>query len=62
MASSFSNLCDNLSEGNQKNNCKYGHGNKNMKNGELNTKIVSVILNKNWLKMDFLDTSVHVVT
>ena len=45
MASSLSNLVDNLAERIQKTKCKYGHDNKNVKHTELNKMIVGAILN-----------------
>ena len=45
MASSLLNLVNNLSEGVHKIKCKYGHDNKKIQNLELNTKIVSVVMN-----------------
>ena len=45
IASSLSNLVDNLAKGTHKVKCKYGHDDKNMKLVELNTKIASVALN-----------------
>ena len=54
MPSSLSNLVHNLAEGTDKIKCKCGHKSvriKIMKLLELNTKIVSVALNKQTLKM-----------
>lgn len=51
MASSLSNSIDNLAEGFNKIKCKYGYGDKNVKNTELNTKIGNAILNMQMLKM-----------
>ena len=44
MASSLSNVVDDLAEGTHKINRKDGHNNKNVKRVELNTKIVSTVL------------------
>ena len=51
MASSLLNLVDILAGGIHKTKCKYKHNKKNLKNGELNTEIVSAILNTKTLKM-----------
>ena len=51
MASSLSNSIDNLAEGIHKIKCKYGYGDKNVKNTQLNTKIGNAILNMQTLKM-----------
>ena len=51
VASSLSNSIDNLAEGIHKIKCKYGYGDKNVKNTELNTKIGNAILNMQMLKM-----------
>ena len=45
MVSSLLNLVNNLAEGVHKIKCKYGHDNKKIQNLELNTKIVSVVMN-----------------
>ena len=47
MANSLTNLADNLAEGVHKIKCKYRHA----KPVELNTKIASVVLNTQALKM-----------
>ena len=52
IASSLSNLVDNLVEGIHKTKSKHGHDNKkNVKRVEFNTKIVNAILNTQTLKM-----------
>ena len=51
MASSLSNLFNNLAEGIYKIKCKFGHDDKNVKFVELNTKIVSAALHIRTLKM-----------
>ena len=52
MEGSLSNLVDNLAEGIHKIKYKHGHDNKkNVNYVELNTKIVSVVLNTQTLKM-----------
>ena len=51
MASSLSNLINNLSEEIHKINCKYGHDDKNVKLVELNASVVAVFLNTQILKM-----------
>ena len=51
MASSLSNLVDNLGEGIYKIKCKSRHGNENVKFAELNTKIVSAFLYTQTLNM-----------
>ena len=58
MASSLLNLVDILAGGIHKTKCKYKHNKKNLKNGELNTEIVSAILNTKTLKMIYWCTSV----
>ena len=51
MASSLSNLVDNLSEGIHKIKSKYQHGNRKWKkNAELNTKISRAMLKHKYLK------------
>ena len=50
MASSLSNLVNNLSEGIHRIKCKFGHI-KNVKNMELNISIATVFLNTQILKM-----------
>ena len=54
MASSLSNLIDNLDEGIHKNKRKYAHGNKNYKTYEINTRIVSVVLKYTNTKNDLV--------
>ena len=51
MASSLSNLVNNLAEVIHKSKCKNGHDKKNMKRVGLNTKIMSVFLNMQTLKI-----------
>ena len=52
MASSLSNLINNLSKGIQKVKCKYGHDEKtNVKLAELNINIAPSFLNTQTLKM-----------
>ena len=51
MASSLSNLVDNLAEGIHKVKCKYEHDDIKFEIVEFNTKIVSTILNTQTLKM-----------
>ena len=51
MASSLSNLVNNLSKGIHKIKCKYGHDNKNGKLVELNISIGTVSWNTQVLKM-----------
>ena len=51
MASSLSNLVDNLAEGIHKVKCKINMKIKNMKRLKLNTKIVSVTSNTQTVKM-----------
>ena len=51
MASSLSNLCNNLSEGIHRVKCKYGHDDKKGKLVELDVSIVTAFLNKQILKM-----------
>ena len=51
MASSLSNLVNNLAEVIPKIKCKYEHNDKNVKLAGLNTKIVSAFLNKQILKI-----------
>ena len=51
MASSLSNLVENLAEGIHNIKCKHGHVNKNVNGKELNPKIVGVFLNTLTLKM-----------
>ena len=51
MASSLSNLVNNLSEDIHKVKCKYGHDNKNLRFAELNISIATVFLNTKTLKM-----------
>ena len=51
MASSLSNLLDNLAKGIHKIKCKYRNDEKNVKLAELNTKIAIVVLNTQALKM-----------
>ena len=58
MASLLLNLVDILAGGIHKTKCKYKHNKKNLKNGELNTEIVSAILNTKTLKMIYWCTSV----
>ena len=55
MANLFSNLVDNPAEGIHKIKCKHGHDNKNAKRVELNTKIVSAVLNTQTLKIFLLE-------
>ena len=45
MASSISNLIDNVPEGNHRVICRHRHDNKNCETFELNTMIVSAVLN-----------------
>ena len=45
MASSLSNLVNNLSEGIHRIKCKYGHDDKNVRLVELNISIAAVFLN-----------------
>ena len=51
MASSLSNLVNNLPEEIHKDKCKYGHDEKNVKFAELHTKIATAFLNTQTLKM-----------
>ena len=51
MASSLSNLVNNLSEGIHRIICKFRHNDKNMKLVELNISIATVFLNTQILKM-----------
>ena len=52
MASLLSNLVDDLEEGIHKVKCKYGHDYKNVKKVvDLNTRIMSAVLNTKTLKM-----------
>ena len=51
MASSLSNLVNNLSEGIHKIKCKHRHGDKNVKLEELNISITTVFLNIQTLKI-----------
>ena len=51
MASSLSNLANNLSEGIHKIKCKYGQAGKNVKLVELNISTVTAFLNIEALKM-----------
>ena len=51
MASSISNLVNNLSEGLHRINCKLGNDDKNVKHVELNVSIVTVFSNMQTLKM-----------
>ena len=51
MASSLSNLFDNLSEGIHKFKCKYRYDDKNVKLAELNKSIATVFLNIHTLKI-----------
>ena len=52
MASLLSNLVDDLEEGIHKVKCKYGHDDKNVKKVvDLNTRIMSAVLNTKTLKM-----------
>ena len=51
MASSLSNLLDNLAQGIHKIKCKYRNDDKNVKLAELNTKIAIFVLNTQALKM-----------
>ena len=61
MINSLPNLVDNLAEEIHKIKCKFGHDNKkNLKRVELNTKILSVALNTQALKMIWYYTIVYV--
>ena len=51
MASSLSNLANNLAEGIHKIKWKYRHNNKTVKRVERNTKIVTAVLNIQALKL-----------
>ena len=51
MASSLSNLVNNLSEEIHRIKCKYGHDDKKVKLVEMNTSIATVFLNIQTLKM-----------
>ena len=51
MASSLSNLVDNLSKVVYQTKCKYGHVNKKCEVCGINIKIVSTVLNTQALKM-----------
>ena len=51
MASSLSNLANNLSEGIHRIKCKFGHDNKTVKFVELNVSIAIVFLNTQTIKM-----------
>ena len=51
MASSLSNLVNNLSEGIHKIKCKFWHNYKNLKHAELSISIVTAFLNTQILKM-----------
>ena len=51
MASSLSNLVNNLSEGIHRIRCKYEHDDKNVKNVELKITIATVFSNMRTLKM-----------
>ena len=51
MASSLSNLANNLSEGFHRINCQYGHDDKNVKFEKLNISVASVFLNTQILKI-----------
>ena len=51
MASSLSNLVNNLSEGIHKIKCKFWHNYKNFKHAELNISIATAFLNTQILKM-----------
>ena len=62
MASSLSNLVDNLAEGIHKVKCKMNMKIKNMKRLKLNTKIVSVTSNTQTVKMISYHTNVSVAT
>ena len=63
MASSLSNLINNLSKGIQKVKCKYGHDEKtNVKLAELNINIAPSFLNTQTLKMIWQNTNAYVVT
>ena len=61
MINSLPNLVDNLAEEIHKIKCKFKHDNKkNLKRVELNTKILSVALNIQALKMIWYYTNVYV--
>ena len=51
MASSLSNLVDNLTEGIHRIKCKLVHDDKNVKHVELNISIATVLLNMQALKL-----------
>ena len=51
MASSLSNLVNNLSERIHGIKCKFGHDGKNLKHVELNVSIATALLNIQTLKM-----------
>ena len=51
MASSLSNLANNLSKEIHKIKCKYGHNDKNVKLVEINTKTATTLMNTQTLKM-----------
>ena len=51
MASSLSNLVNNLSEGIHTIKCKHGHDDKNVKLAELNISIATIFLKMQTLKM-----------
>ena len=51
MASSLSNLINNLSERIHMIKCKFGHDDKNLKHVELNISIATAFLNVQTLKM-----------
>ena len=51
MASSLSNLVNNISEGIHRIKCKFGHDDKNVKHVELNITIATVLFNIQILKI-----------
>ena len=51
MASSLSNLINNLADGIHKIKCKYEYGNKKCETCGINTKISSALLNTHTLKI-----------